>query len=190
MLQGMKAVLVTLSMLIATAASGYEQRINSVYYSVAGDSVEDLWADVLTKTPVEHNGKKYAAFTRWQVNWHFRWQHDGSSCDITSVETSLDVTYTLPRLEHAARTPASVVERWEAYYAALFDHEQGHKDLGAQAAMQIENDILRLGPRTTCAELESDANAIAKKVVEAYSRIEKEYDRSTNHGLNTGAVFF
>ena len=35
----------------------------------------------------------------------------------------------------------------------------------------------------------SDANEIGKNVIAKYSRIEKDYDRTTNHGLNTGAVF-
>ena len=189
MLPGMKALLITVSLLIPGVVTGYEQRINNVYYAVTGDSIEELWADVLMKTPVEHEGRKHVAYTRWQVTWRFNWRYDGSACDITSVKTRLDVTYTLPRLELAATAPDELLGRWEAYYAALFDHEQGHKELGAKAAMQIDDEIRNMGSRTTCAQLERDANAIGKKVIEEYSRIEKEYDRSTNHGLNSGVAF-
>ena len=78
---------------------------------------------------------------------------------------------------------------WEKYYAALFEHEQGHKDLGVKAALEIENQLLNMGSRRSCEQLELDANKMAKDVVDKYSRLEKEFDRSTNHGLNTGAVF-
>jgi predicted secreted Zn-dependent protease len=85
--------------------------------------------------------------------------------------------------------PDSVITRWDKYYAALFDHELGHKDLGSRAAAEIENQVLNMGTRSSCEQLESDANEIGKNVIAKYSRIEKDYDRTTNHGLNTGAVF-
>ena len=154
-----------------------------------GDTVEDLWTDVLTRSPVENNGKKYVAYTRWHVSWKFWWHKNAGSCDISDVETVLDVTYTLPRLDQASSTPEPVARRWEKYYAALFSHEQGHKDIGIRAARDIETQIAAMGPRQTCAQLENDANEIGMKVVDRYSRLEKDYDRSTNHGLNTGAVF-
>lgn len=190
MLHGMKTrFLLAVLLLPAAVTAATEQRIDSVYYVVAGNSVEELWADVLAKTPVEHNGQKHVAYTRWQVDWRFWWQSNGDTCDISKVETRLEVTYTLPRLHENAATPASVVDRWEDYYAALFSHEQGHKDFGVEAATEIRSRIAGMGPRETCEQLELDANAIGKSVIAEYSRVEKQYDRATNHGLNTGAVF-
>ncbi len=184
-----RLILLLLILLPAAVAARPEQRVNNVYYRVEGNTVENLWADVLTKSPLEHNGNKHVAYTRWQVNWQFWWQNNGNTCAINKVKTRLDVTYTLPRLEHAPSVPDTVAERWEKYYAALFDHEQGHKDLGVKAAHEIEDRILNMGSRDTCTQLKLDANKLAKNVIDRYSQIEKEYDRSTNHGLNTGAVF-
>jgi predicted secreted Zn-dependent protease len=187
----MRILLLTLLqlMLLPTARAVPELRLNNVFYTVTGDTVEALWADVLARTPVAKNGKKHVAYTRWEVNWRFWWQDNGENCDINKVNTQLDVTYTLPRLESAATTPENVAERWNRYYAALFEHEQGHKDLGLQAAQEIEQQISNMGARTDCAMLERDANRIARDVIENYIHIEKEYDRTTNHGLNNGVVF-
>ena len=99
------------------------------------------------------------------------------------------MTYTLPRLARNSSTPESVVRRWDQYYAALFSHEQGHKDIGVKAAQDVKAEITAMGPRQTCKQLETDANNIGKEVIDRYSRVEKNYDRTTNHGLNTGAVF-
>ena len=178
-----------LFLLPAVSLATTENRINNVYYTVSGDTVEELWADVLAKTPVEHNGKQHVAYTRWQINWRFWWQNNGERCDISKVKTRRDVTYTLPRLKSTATTPETVTRRWDRYYSALFAHEQGHKDLGEQAANEITRKILAMGPRDDCTQLEHDANQIARNVIDRYSQIEKAYDRFTNHGLNTGAVF-
>ena len=166
-----------------------ETRVNNVYYMVEGETAEDIWTDVLAKTPVHQNGKRYAAHTKWNVSWRFWWLENGNSCEITRVTTGLEVTYTLPRLKQTSSMPDSVVAHWDKYYAALFDHELGHKDLGSRAAIEIENKILNMAPRDSCERLESDANEIGKSMISKYSRIEKDYDHTTNHGLNAGAVF-
>ena len=176
---------------VSLASAGYaepETRFNKVYYTVAGNTISDIWTDIMAKTPVHQNGKRHVAYTKWHMNWKFWWLDNGDSCEISKVNTKLDVTYTLPRLDNTSAVPDSVVTRWEKYYAALFDHEQGHKDLGVKAAIETENLIVNMGSRSDCKQLELDANEIGNNVIEKYSRIEKEYDRSTNHGLNTGAV--
>jgi predicted secreted Zn-dependent protease len=171
------------------AIAEVETSVNNVYYMVQGDTASDIWADVLAKSPVRQNGKQYTAHTKWNVSWQFWWRDSGNSCNISRVTTRLEVTFTLPRLNKTSSIPDSVVAEWDAYYAALFDHELGHRDLGRRAAAEIENQITNMGTRGSCEQLESDANAIGKSVIARYSRIEKDYDQKTNHGLNTGAVF-
>jgi len=166
-----------------------ETRISHVYYLVDGNTAEDIWADILAKSPVKENGKQHVAYTRWNINWQFWWSDYGSSCEISRVTTKLDVAYTLPRLKQSASIPHSVTAHWKKYYAALLDHEQGHKRLGVKAAIEIEHQLSSMGPRRNCEQLELDANTMGKNVIDKYSQLEKEYDRSTNHGLNTGAVF-
>ena len=166
-----------------------EIRINNVYYIVEGNTAEDIRADINTRSPVQKNGRCHAAHTRWHVNWKFWWTDSRDSCEISKVTTKLDIVYTLPRLNTSSSIPEPVLDQWEKFYAALFRHEQGHKDLGVKAAIEIEDKISSMGPGNNCKQLELDANTIAKNVIEKYSRIEEEYDRSTNHGLNTGAVF-
>ena len=182
-------LLLIFCLLPSAALAEPETRINNIYYVVDGKTAEDIWVDIIAKSPVKGNGKQHVAYTRWKVNWQFWWLDNGSSCDISKVTTKLDITYTLPRLKKSDSTPQSVTADWEKYYAALFEHEQGHKDLGVKAALEIENQVLNMGSRRNCEQLELDANKMAKGVVDKYSRLEKEYDRSTNHGLNTGAVF-
>lgn len=187
--QTITAQLVVFYLLPAIVLAEPQTRFNNVYYTVAGNTAADIWTDIIAKTPVQHNGKHHVAYTKWNVNWQFWWLDNGDSCEISRVTTKLDVTYTLPKLDNTSSMPESVLARWETYYAALFEHEQGHKDLGMKAAIEIENQISNMSPRTRCKQLELDANEIGKNVIDKYSRIEKEYDRSTKHGLNTGAVF-
>jgi predicted secreted Zn-dependent protease len=180
--------LVVFMILPLMAIAEPEIRVNHVYYMVEGNTAENIQADINRKSPVQNNGRRHAAHTRWHVSWKFWWTDNGSSCEISKVTTRLDVVYTLPRLNKSSAMPEPVLARWDKFNTALFSHEQGHKQLGVMAAKEIEDNILSIGPGNNCTVLELDANTIARKVIEKYSLIEKEYDRSTNHGLNTGAV--
>ena len=163
-------------------------KARNIYYMIGGKTIDAIKTDIRKKTPVKHNGKRHVAYTKWDVNWRFWWLESTDACKITRVATTLDVAYTLPKLEQQSAMPAALLERWENYYSALFDHEQGHKDLGLKAATEIEQAIANMEPRTSCSQLERDANELAKAVISKYSRLEKEYDRTTHHGRNTGVI--
>jgi predicted secreted Zn-dependent protease len=181
--------LLLVSMLPMTITAAPDVSINTIYYNVSGATADEVWTDIIAKSPVRQHGKQHVAYTRWHVNWKFWWLDRGDRCEISKVETSLDVTYTLPRLEQDSPIPEQLLTSWQTYYTALFEHEQGHRDFGIEAAEEIENSISAMGDRDDCKRLEHAANEIGHSVISKYSRIEKEYDLSTNHGLNTGAVF-
>lgn len=172
-----------------TVTAGPDISINSIYYNVSGDTADEIWTDIITKSPVRQQGKQHVAYTKWHVNWKFWWHDNGDTCEISKVATSLDITYTLPELEQSSFIPDPLLSRWQSYYSALIEHEHGHRDFGIRAAEEIENEIAAMGPRASCKQLEHDANKIGEHVIRKYSLIEKNYDQSTNHGLSTGAVF-
>jgi predicted secreted Zn-dependent protease len=166
-----------------------EISISKIYYTIEGNSTDAILADIHRKTPVRHNGKRHSARTDWHVSWQVWWHGSEGSCTISKVTTRLEVVYTLPRLKTGPAMSEDLVARWETFNTALFSHEQGHKDLAVRAAIEIENRISGMGTRESCNRLEGDANRIARDVIEQYGRMEEEYDRETNHGINTGAVF-
>ena len=172
-----------------TVAARPDISINNIYYTVSGETAWDIWTDIMKQSPVRQNGKTHVAYTKWHVDWKFWWFDKGETCEINKVSTSLDITYTLPRLEQSATIPDSLLNRWQSYYSALLRHEQGHKNLGIKAAEEIEREIAAMGARPDCEQLERDANDTGNRIIKKYSKIEKQYDQSTNHGLNTGAVF-
>jgi len=179
-----------LALLLPAAAIAEPQvRIRHVYYHITGDNAAEIWDQIRQKSPVKHNGRLHVAYTRWDVSWRFWWLKKADSCEISRVTTVLDVAYTMPKLETEKKSSAKLVSQWEDFIEALFSHEQGHKELGLQAANEIEDRISSLAPSASCSELERAANTAAKDIIEEYSRIEEEYDRRTNHGIRTGAVF-
>lgn len=159
------------------------------YYSVRGNTVEQIAQSLYQKTPVIYQGQKFHAYTRWNVQWQFRWQPSTQGCSIVSPQTTVDIQYTLPRLTNEASLRPAVRDRWQRYYAALVRHENGHRDFGLAAGREIYRRLLMMGSRRTCQRLEQEANQLANQTIAQYAAREREYDRLTNHGAKDGAVF-
>jgi predicted secreted Zn-dependent protease len=164
-------------------------KIKTHYYSVAGKTLQQISRNLYTQSPIVYQGKKYHGYTKWNVNWWFYWNDYGSHCQIKSVQTSVDVQYTLPKLSNYSSLTNPVKQKWDRYYHALSKHEEGHKNFGVSAAQEIEKSIAKMGSRKTCQQLEQDANSIGKQIIQKYVIQEKNYDKTTNHGVTQGAIF-
>ena len=72
---------------------------------------------------------------------------------------------------------------------SLRRHENGHKDLGVRAAIEIERSIAELDPSVSCDDLAETANELGRSIISEYAAKERAYDEHTNYGETQGAVF-
>lgn len=160
---------------------------NLVYtsYPANADSSRSLLKILNDASPYRVNGQHFHAYTKWHVQWKFRWfeKVDGR-CKITSSTTELTASIDLPRL---AGANAKQANQFEKYLSALREHELGHYKLGREAALSIDTQLLSLPEMTNCAMLESAANTVAYQTLSDYKAREQQYDSSTGHGKTQGA---
>lgn len=136
-------------------------------------------------TPIVVDGRRFHGYTRWNVRWNYRWWREASGrCAITEVTTRLTTEVQLPELHGA--TPAQQAT-FDRYLRALSQHEQGHIQVGRDAAQAIDQGIARLPAASDCATLERDANALGRRLLQEHVEREKQYDRDTGHGTSQGA---
>ncbi len=96
--------------------------------------------------------------TRWDVRWT-------SGCDV-----SVNVVYTIPRHVNPAAMSADLRARFDLMIASLMAHERQHGQHGIAAAKEIR--------RAGCSG--------AQKIIRKYVAADRELDRRTRHGRNTG----
>jgi predicted secreted Zn-dependent protease len=178
----------SVGLLLATSQTGMasvQQTLNYVYYPAAADGFSGLATILRRSTPIHSEGKEFFGDTVWRITWRFRWHYDADgSCRITESKTDVTGTITLPRLVNGT---TSQVKEMDVFLAALRTHELGHFNIGIDAAGAIDRAILSLPTMRSCELLDSEANRVAKQILEEKRLTEKRYDATTEHGKLQGA---
>jgi predicted secreted Zn-dependent protease len=161
-----------------------------VHYEVDGATAEAIRAELNRLGPIGRIEKRrFDAHTLWNVKWTYRYRNVGSDCAIARVTVTVDVTITLPRLKPNAVRPAEVTRAFEDFAKALLAHEEGHAQIGIEAARRIETEIQGIKPHPTCDALGRAANALGDSLVKEANQKDVEYDARTQHGRSQGARF-
>ena len=164
-------------------------QVKKKYYAVSGTTAAEIRTSLTSNSPVTYKGRKHDARTDWQISWNYYWNETPHNCKLTRINTNLEVSYTLPLLTSLEKLEEPLKSRWNNYYEALLKHEEGHQDFGIQAAGEIESTLHALGPRKDCETLQKDANSAGHRILNKYAKLEKAYDKETNHGIKNGAIF-
>lgn len=188
---GAATVLLVLSVIcLSQSLAEPEVIFQKTDYPAAGQTATQIRQSLDRNTPIRQNGKPFDAYTKWDVDYQFWWAYDGDgTCRITTVTSAVRIRQTFPRLEIAGDLPQHLADRWERYMRALSKHEAGHAALGVDAAREIEQQLAQMGDRSSCDQLESDADALARDIIGRFSLREAQYDADTNYGEWDGARF-
>jgi len=163
-------------------------RVHASYFYVDGPSATVLAAQIEQNGPRGADGKRYAGKTKWDVQWKFKHEQDGVTCEMKEVAVAVGVAQTLPKWRREKKGVAALKTRWQQFTDALKRHEDGHKDHGVAAGKEIEAALLAAKPASNCGDLAARANSAADAIVKKYQKLDQEYDRKTGHGRTQGAA--
>lgn len=154
------------------------------YYTIAPHDPEDLIPLLNQQSPIRENQHIYYGHTQTRIDWKFWWSFEDSRCWIDRVETSVNTTFTLPRLTSSY---PEVNRIWGLWYPNLVKHENHHRDLAISIAQQIEQGIRHIEEQNNCPTLERNANNLGKAFLKKLEELNQEYDQQTQHGTTEGA---
>lgn len=162
--------------------------IDTRYYPVSGHNAASIRSSIAQNGPLGSNNQRFHAHTNWDLSWSYRWVQGRGGCQITSTGVELKVSYLLPRLNEPDKVDPKYKVKWDAYFEALYEHEQQHKDHGVLAASELEQRLLAIPPQQSCTSLEDLMQKTADDVFYKYDKMEKELDRKTDHGAKQGVI--
>jgi predicted secreted Zn-dependent protease len=158
------------------------------YYDVHAWNLERLEDDIYASSIVIDKGKKFMGRTDWKVKWGYSMLMVNELCRIYNVKIDYSVVLTMPKLQYAHKTPASIIAAFDRHYTELFQHEEQHMRHGFEAAKEVERALWTLDGMADCQQLELTANQLAKLIVDEYVLLDKKYDLLTNHGTHRAAI--
>jgi len=94
----------------------------------------------------------------------------------------------MPKWKDYRKANRAEQKKWDKYYNALMEHENGHKEIAIAAARKIESELLTLSNFADKHSLERHANFKAKMIIRESRKHQKQFDIETQHGLTTGVV--
>ncbi len=168
---------------IPKASSAMETQIIWNRYPVKGDSYESLVKSLAANGP-----KGYHGMASWNITYHFTTQAEGKLCRFDSVRLKVAGEILMPKWTNEAAAPAALQQRWQAYYAALQQHEEGHVQHGNELAVLVREKFLGVS-NFPCAQAASLAQTEFDSVYTHLKNRDKEYDARTQHGASQGARF-
>ncbi len=185
----MRKILFVLAVLASTPVAGEPLvRLHTSYYYIDGPSASLLAAQLDQNGPVGSDGKHYPGRTRWDIQWKFKHEQQGTACSMKDVAVAVGIAQTVPKWRGEDKGASGLKALWTKFIDALQRHEDGHKDHGLKAGKEIETAILAVKPASNCEDLDLAANTAAQAIVTKYQALDEEYDRKTDHGRNQGAT--
>jgi predicted secreted Zn-dependent protease len=174
------------------AAAGERIPVTTTYvcYDVAGSTADAVRAaiDAHPSRPVDRAARRpIDAFTRWDLRVTWSSASSGTECRATTVTPTLAATFTYPRWVPPPAPDRALVERWNAFIAALTTHEDGHRQNGIDATADAVARVRAL--RASCSEFNAAAEAEVSAAIARGNEADRRYDATTDHGRTQGARF-
>lgn len=161
-----------------------DPHIRVVYYDVGGATTEDLRRELDRKGPVDQFGYRRDAYTRWKIRW--AWPLDKQRRPaFDRTKASYEIRVFMPRWKPPLNVEPSLLRRWHRYVASMIEHERTHVQFvraNVPAIAQSIRDRAQQNPNFTVDE----ANALGSSIMKKVQQLDREYDRSTDNGINEG----
>ncbi|MEK9823673.1 MAG: DUF922 domain-containing protein [Gammaproteobacteria bacterium] len=146
-------------------------------YAIHGQTWEALKQQMDQKGP-----RGFYGWTSYEIAWRFQWSEAGGNCRLTSVDVDTDIEITMPEWRDHARAERALQWHWRRFYDALLEHEQVHVEMALTGAEDIKATLSAIGERSSCSQLETEANQLGHQILERVRQKNQRFDEETDHG--------
>ncbi len=152
-------------------------------YPVHGQDYASLVQSLRASGPEGFHGS-----ASWNVTYQYTTKRVGNACRFETIRLIVKAEILMPLWADADTAPAGLRERWQAYHAALQQHEEGHVQHGQELASLVHEKFLSYG-ELACNQTQEIAQNAFDKLYENLKNRDQEYDLRTQHGASQGARF-
>ena len=164
-------------------SGGLDTKIIWNRYPVTGRDYASLVRSLSANGP-----KGFHGLANWDISYQYTTVPSGSMCRFDSVRLSVKGEILMPEWTDEDAASPTLRQRWQEYYAALQQHEEGHVQLGNELAVLVQEKFLGYGDMA-CGQAKAIAQSEFDRLYNNTKNRDKEYDQRTQHGATQGARF-
>jgi predicted secreted Zn-dependent protease len=164
-------------------SGGLDTKIIWNRYPVTGRDYASLVRSLSANGP-----KGFHGLANWDISYQYTTVPSGTMCRFDSVRLTVKGEILMPKWTDEAAAPPSLRQRWQDYYAALQQHEEGHVQHGNELAALVQEKFLGYGDMA-CGQAKAIAQSEFDRLYNNLKNRDKEYDQRTQHGATQGARF-
>jgi predicted secreted Zn-dependent protease len=154
------------------------------YYSVTGNSAEELEDSLRQNGPRDELGAVRFAYTDWTVKWNWKRQDDGT-IDLRSVQLTCLATILLPKVDSREGWTPDLSLAWDAFVERTRHHELNHVGHVEQLAPRILDRLDQVATQLGRVSAKRAESIVADVIAQIRAK-DREYDATTRHGRTEG----
>ncbi|MDR2724757.1 MAG: DUF922 domain-containing protein [Candidatus Adiutrix sp.] len=163
----------------ASAWAQVEPTIAYNYYPVTPEVGRSLHSQLLSDTPLRHEGHKAYGLAKTPIKTNYRISSTTIGlCKIRDLTVTCHCDISLPELQS---DDPGLKSDFNAFLAFLKEHELTHCRISAVYASRLKKDILALG-EMPCDTVKSKVNDIINRINPELDREQKRFDQNTHLG--------
>jgi predicted secreted Zn-dependent protease len=142
----------------------------------------------LVKSLAANGPKGFHGLASWDISYQYTTKPVGNMCRFDTIRLRVQGEILMPKWTDEDAAPPSLRQRWQDYYAALQQHEEGHVQHGNELAALIQEKFMGYGDMV-CGQAKAIAQSEFDRLYNNLKNRDKEYDQRTQHGATQGARF-
>lgn len=158
-------------------------------YVITGATLDELRLQIKQRGP-QPEGEHIIGYAR--VTWKFQQTHRllerKNTCEYADVKMIGKIHVIMPKWDKPSDVTGDVISAWNAFYVALDVHEQGHIDIGLQAAQAIQEALANYPAQPTCDQFVAQSQARGQQIYKQFDEKSIQYDQQTKNGQTQGVV--
>ncbi|MGI9402608.1 MAG: DUF922 domain-containing protein [Rhizobiaceae bacterium] len=171
------ALLLSVLFILASCVSvGNRTQLSVGYYSIKGDSFDELDQQIALHGPTVSGVGKALAATNVRMIPDFRFGLSGDKCRVDHARVDVKAHVTLPKLIGQKQLRKDLSKAWDnlEQYARL--HESVHVSIADEYATKAEDAVKNLEPHPSCDTLRSQAVLVFRRLMAEHERDQLQFD--------------
>lgn len=148
------------------------------YYAIDGKTLDEIQEQLVVRGPhVGSTGRRHPGATQMEFTTRLGYAEGARNCRIAKATVGVDAKIILPRWRRRQGAGEDVRMIWDTLSADIKRHEESHTVIARTHARELEQALLAIPPKKTCALAAAEARAVTERIMKKHDAAQARFDR-------------